>query len=157
MTLYGVEELATAAGVRPRTLASYLARGKCPAPAVRLACGPIWTEDEVQAWLEQRDSRLERLSSAGNKAFTAEVDDRMAANWDWETYRPLQARRNAASKASKRRNPKTEKELMRSAIEMQVLREGVSAERADVARRGDWAYERLAARREIRGDDGIPF
>ena len=60
MTLYGIHELAKAAGVKPRTLAAYLARGKCPTPTARLAAGPVWTHEDVAAWLQTRDERLER-------------------------------------------------------------------------------------------------
>jgi hypothetical protein len=56
--LYGVTELARAAGCKPRTLAAYLARGKCPPADVRLECGPVWFEETVRPWLEARDARL---------------------------------------------------------------------------------------------------
>lgn len=64
--ILGVAELAQAAGVKPRTLAAYLARGKCPAPDADLACGPVWLAATVAAWLEARDRRATGLVAAAD-------------------------------------------------------------------------------------------
>ena len=67
-TLYGVAELARAAGVKPRTLAAYLARGHCPPPDVRLECGPVWYAASVAPWLETRQRRLDDAESRAEAA-----------------------------------------------------------------------------------------
>ena len=156
MTLYGVDELARAAGCKPKTLTAYLTRGKCPPPSARLKCGPVWTEEAVASWLEARDARLESLEAGGELAFTAAVDDAMNRTWDWGAWRGVQARMNAGPKSRRRR---TVKDSMRLGLE-QDLRAGRLATSSgfdETIRRSERAGERLAARRAIRGDDGIPF
>lgn len=52
-------EVASRAGVSPRTIASYAARGQMPAPSHCSCCGhyPTWPEKEITAWLANRPGR----------------------------------------------------------------------------------------------------
>ena len=52
--LFGVTELGAALGWDRRKVGVYLLRGRLPQPAVRLACGPIWTGEQVDELLRQR-------------------------------------------------------------------------------------------------------
>lgn len=54
LRLYGLTELAEQMQWDRRKAAVYLQRGRLPAPAVRLACGPIWTGEQVDALLRVR-------------------------------------------------------------------------------------------------------
>ena len=48
--LLGVTEITTALGVTKRTAIRYTKRADFPAPAERLARGPIWHRSDVEAW-----------------------------------------------------------------------------------------------------------
>jgi predicted DNA-binding transcriptional regulator AlpA len=52
----GTAWVAQRAGVSPRTIASYAARGQMPKPSACDCCGhsPTWTWDEITAWLANR-------------------------------------------------------------------------------------------------------
>ena len=51
--LYGVTEFAQALGWDRRKLAVYQRRGLLPEPVARLACGSIWTEQQVEEYKEK--------------------------------------------------------------------------------------------------------
>lgn len=57
--LLGTQELAAMLGIKPRTVSAYLVRGgrSVPAPCARLACGPVWKLEDVQAWQKRSKSR----------------------------------------------------------------------------------------------------
>jgi len=50
---YGLQEFAQAVGMDPRRLSVERGRGKVPTPEFELACGPVWTHDQVQAFKEK--------------------------------------------------------------------------------------------------------
>lgn len=54
LRLLGTTELAELAGVTSNTVASWRHRGRLPAPVAELACGPIWLQEEIEAWLASR-------------------------------------------------------------------------------------------------------
>lgn len=55
----GTNEVASLAGVSPRTIASYAARGQMPKPSVCPCCGhtPTWSAREIDQWLGNRPGR----------------------------------------------------------------------------------------------------
>lgn len=52
----GTAQVAERAGVSPRTIASYAARGQMPKPSACPCCGhsPTWAEKEITTWLQNR-------------------------------------------------------------------------------------------------------
>ena len=46
--------VARLAGVGRSTIAAYLSRGYMPAPAMRLGQSPVWTREQIDAWLANR-------------------------------------------------------------------------------------------------------
>jgi hypothetical protein len=60
LDVMGVAEVAALIGVAPKTVGAYLARGQMPAPDVKLACGPIWARETIEAWTAKREQRTER-------------------------------------------------------------------------------------------------
>lgn len=55
----GTNEVASRAGVSPRTIASYAARGQMPSPSACPCCGhsPTWLASEIDSWLANRPGR----------------------------------------------------------------------------------------------------
>lgn len=97
--LLGVAELAREAGVKPRTLAGYLARGQCPEPSVRLECGPVWFESAVREWLDAREARLERVIGEESAAFEAEVEAVVGERYGYKLSHHLDKRETAKRNA----------------------------------------------------------
>lgn len=59
MRLAGVSEAAKILGWDRRKVATYIKRGMFPEPFQRLACGPIWPEETILQFKQDRES-LER-------------------------------------------------------------------------------------------------
>ena len=60
LAVLGLSEVAALLGVSKRTASRYVSRDDFPAPAVELAMGPIWFEEDVKAWLETNPIRRGR-------------------------------------------------------------------------------------------------
>lgn len=54
LRLVGATEVAALAGVSTNVVATWRRRGVLPAPAAELACGPIWQQNDIEAWLASR-------------------------------------------------------------------------------------------------------
>ena len=52
--LLGFSELADTLGISKQNTRRHTARPESSAPVARLACGPVWSEDDVVAYLELR-------------------------------------------------------------------------------------------------------
>ena len=52
--LYGLTELAGAAGISPNLAKQWQHRGKLPPPDAVLAMGPVWLGETVERWLRER-------------------------------------------------------------------------------------------------------
>lgn len=166
MTAYGLAELARRAGVKPRTLAGYLARGKCPEPTWRFECGPVWVADDVKEWLEAREARVERIIDEAREAHLARVRDVFE-----QRYMPdprETARRNVHNGRLRRRfgpgepilaaleQPTVKQEVWRAAESVVSRETDPDRDRPSAVR---WALE-LRDRRAVNrtGDpEGIPF
>lgn len=55
--LVDTEGVAAMIGVRRESVASYLARGYLPDPLGRIAAGPVWDQDTIEAWVVGRPGR----------------------------------------------------------------------------------------------------
>lgn len=173
--LYGIAELARAAGVRDKTLSGYLARKQCPEPDYRLACGPIWTEATVRPWLDARDTRLERIVETADTAWGREVAalasvvrvSESPAVWGYRQAKYETACRNSdRSKHEKKhgegssRIPTVKQEAHKYA-EKQLAQFGgfMDPRTGRIMQKREWAVNRLTARRNVRvgAPDGIPF
>lgn len=173
-TVFGVAEFARAAGVKPKTIAGYLARGRCPQPDVRLECGPVWFESTVASWIATRDSRLETIVQESDRAIEAEV--RAATeyvNFQIASKRET-ARRNAHNARVRRGEARTKrpggytikgKGIMPNVraearqIAESLIGRGDSSLPDSVLARRDWAATLLERRTYTRigAPDGIPF
>jgi hypothetical protein len=51
--LFGFSELAATLGISKQNTRRHTARPEFPAPVARLACGPVWSADDVLTYLEQ--------------------------------------------------------------------------------------------------------
>jgi predicted DNA-binding transcriptional regulator AlpA len=60
LRVVGLAEIAVLLGVSKRTATRYTRRPDFPAPAARLAMGPIWWNDDVEAWIRQTPIRRGR-------------------------------------------------------------------------------------------------
>jgi len=59
MDLVGLSEVAEIAGVSRQAVVNWRARfPDFPAPAAELASGPVWTRDEIEKWLKQREKNV---------------------------------------------------------------------------------------------------
>lgn len=173
-TVYGTAELARAAGVKPRTLAGYLARGKCPPPSIRLECGPLWLETDVAEWLAARAERLERIITEETDSFEADVAAVQGERYGYKLTHHLDKRETAKRNA---RNGKLRRQwasgrgglnlsdLARSGLLVPTVKQEqrADAERAVIAAGGgtrhQWALN-LRERRTANATgcaDGIPF
>lgn len=56
-TLVDTDGVAGMLAVRRETVSAYLARGYLPAPAGRIAAGPVWDLADVEAWVVARPGR----------------------------------------------------------------------------------------------------
>ena len=54
--LLGTAEVAALVGWKPSSISAALNRGQLPTPYARLACGPIWTRQQIETWQEGRAS-----------------------------------------------------------------------------------------------------
>jgi len=52
--LLGFHELADTFGISKQNTRKHVAKSEFPAPVARLACGPVWSADDVAAYLERR-------------------------------------------------------------------------------------------------------
>lgn len=52
--IYGLAEFAEALGWSTSKLSTYLSRGSAPEPKYRLACGSIWTDEQVEFYKAQK-------------------------------------------------------------------------------------------------------
>ena len=169
MTLYGLAELARAAGVKPRTMSAYVCRGQCPAPDARLECGPVWLEATVNEWIAARDARVETAISEETEAFERDVDDVYGA-----TYAPDKretAKRNVRNGKRKRvwgsgRAGMSLADLHRTGLLEPTIKEETRryAERVVIGRgattgRLEWALGLRQSRQANRvgSEDGIPW
>lgn len=50
----GVAEVAMRLGVPRGTVAQWVARDRLPPADARLAMGPVWLEETIEAWIEAR-------------------------------------------------------------------------------------------------------
>lgn len=50
----GVAEIAQRIGKPRNVVAQWVVRGKLPEPDARLAMGPVWREETIEAWLTER-------------------------------------------------------------------------------------------------------
>lgn len=57
------EAVAKMAKMRARTVANYLARGRMPAPTIRLGGSPLWCRPVIMRWLATRPGRVGRPRS----------------------------------------------------------------------------------------------
>lgn len=55
MRLLGSAELAEQLGWIRQRVTVYLKRGKLPEPVARLRCGPVWTGEQVDELVRQRE------------------------------------------------------------------------------------------------------
>jgi hypothetical protein len=62
LRVVGLAEIAVLLGVSKRTATRYTTRPDFPVPAVRLAMGPIWWSDDVEAWISETPIRRGRPS-----------------------------------------------------------------------------------------------
>lgn len=91
----GIAEVAAMAGVKPKTVSGYVARGVVlPEPLARLACGPVWDRAVIEAWVAARDGKArERVVSVYTR-WDALLDRAVAVYDVPEFRRSEQARRN---------------------------------------------------------------
>jgi hypothetical protein len=52
--LLGFHELADTFGISKQNTRKHVAKPDFPLPVARLACGPVWSADDVAAYLERR-------------------------------------------------------------------------------------------------------
>lgn len=52
--LLGAAEVAELTGWKASSISAALTRGRLPEPYARLACGPIWTREQIDRWMEGR-------------------------------------------------------------------------------------------------------
>jgi predicted DNA-binding transcriptional regulator AlpA len=71
-------EAAEIAGVAYRTFAGYVTRGQAPKPSRYISRTPLWDEDEVRSWAENRPGRgsksTERALRRASERTTAAPD-----------------------------------------------------------------------------------
>ena len=66
MDIYGLQEFADRMGVSKQYIREYMKRSEAkgwngiPEPRYRLKCGPIWTADQVDAYMKGREERAEK-------------------------------------------------------------------------------------------------
>jgi hypothetical protein len=179
--LYGVVELAKRAGVKPRTLTGYLSRGQCPAPDVRLACGPVWFEETVDAWIAQRDGRLEAVIEHGDAEYERELSAHaqwvIVQSWGGTNTRARQsetAKRNVHNGRLAKMNARTGATVRKGRGFVPTVREEARQVAERMIEAGDvpvlemnpaaldrraWAVRMMERRQANRtgADDGIPF
>lgn len=56
------DEAAAVAGVHPDTWSGYVSRGQAPAPTRKIGRTPLWDEDEVGSWAQNRPGRGSRTT-----------------------------------------------------------------------------------------------
>lgn len=54
MTLFGINEIANAIGVKRETVYKWYQRGKLPKPSATLAIGPVWAARAIQPWIDDQ-------------------------------------------------------------------------------------------------------
>jgi predicted DNA-binding transcriptional regulator AlpA len=54
LALVGASEAATLLGVKANTIQQWRKRGILPEPVAKLACGPIWREQDIKQWAARR-------------------------------------------------------------------------------------------------------
>lgn len=169
MTVYGLAELARAAGVKPRTMSGYLARRQCPDPDVRLESGPVWFAETVEAWIAKRDNRVETIIEAETEAFERDVDDVFHATYARDKRET--AKRNVRNGRRKRawgsgRAGMSLADLHRTGLLEPTVKEETRkhAERVVIGQGGntsrlDWAIGIRQSRQANRvgSEDGIPW
>jgi predicted DNA-binding transcriptional regulator AlpA len=52
-----IPDVAAVAGVKPKTIGAYMARGQMPPPDGRLGRTPWWRPDTIKHWLANRPGR----------------------------------------------------------------------------------------------------
>lgn len=172
-TVYGVAELARAAGVKPRTIASYLSRGRVPEPDARLECGPVWFGPTIEPWIAARDSRLAAIVESADAVIATEVNAATEyVNFQIASKRET-AKRNVHNARVRRGEARTRapgytikgKGLVLNVraearqIAESLVGRGDSSVPVAVIDRRDWAA-RLLQRRDfarVGAEDGIPF
>jgi predicted DNA-binding transcriptional regulator AlpA len=82
------DEAAEIAGVARKTFSGYVARGQAPKPVRHIGRTPVWDEDDMRAWMNNRPGHGARdtaraLERAAQRAETAsstdDVDDGSSA------------------------------------------------------------------------------
>lgn len=60
LRLLGLDELTVFLGLTKKTVSSWRARGRLPAPIAELRCGPVWDAATVELWQAQRQDGREQ-------------------------------------------------------------------------------------------------
>ncbi len=60
MKHYGVKEIADELRVRQSTVSVWHSRGKLPVPSFVLAMGPVWKENRIRPWLEEKKKQKDK-------------------------------------------------------------------------------------------------